>query len=65
MKNHEPGINIDLFFSMLEDAARLAAEQRDEYGLDCVLKRCGPQNRGLSERILEMKVQLAASGKKK
>ncbi len=50
---------------MLEDAGRTALELKDEAALSRILSHCGPQSRGLSDRIMQMRQQVVESGKKK
>lgn len=45
-------------FRLLEDAATIAFESRDERALDYVLSKCNAGNRMLVEKINTMKSQL-------
>lgn len=45
----------------LEEAAKSAFELKDLQALNSVLVHCGPQSRGLTEKILQFKQQLSQS----
>ena len=45
---------------MLEEAAKIAFEQKSEEDLMFILSKCASTNRALAERVQNMKAQLTA-----